>query len=67
MDAAPGWTQYIPLLIPLVVIQLGLMVWALLDLLKRPTTRGPKWVWIIVIVVVNIIGPLVYFVAGREE
>lgn len=61
------WTQYIPLLIPVILIQLGLMIAALLDLLRQPRTRGPKWVWAIVIVVVNIVGPIVYFVAGREE
>jgi hypothetical protein len=61
------WTKYIPLLIPVILLQLGLMIAALLDLLKQPRTRGPKWVWAIVIVVVNIIGPIVYFVTGREE
>ena len=58
---------YIPLLVPIIVIQLGLMAWALLDLYRQPATRGPKWVWVLVIVLVNLIGPLVYFAAGREE
>jgi hypothetical protein len=59
--------EFLPLIWPLVVIQVGLMIFALLDLSRRSVTRGPKWVWVLVIVVVNIIGPIVYFVVGREE
>jgi hypothetical protein len=59
--------QYIPLLIPLALIQTGLMIAALVDLLRREETRGPKWVWALVILFVNMIGPIVYFVAGRKD
>lgn len=59
--------ELLPLIWPLIVIQLGLMIFALLDLSRRTATRGPKWVWAVVIIVVNIIGPIVYFVVGREE
>lgn len=59
--------EFIPLLIPLIVLQLILMVAALVDLAKRPFTRGPKWVWLLVILLVNTIGPIIYFVLGREE
>lgn len=60
--------RWLPLLIPLLIIQLGLLIFALLDLLKSErVTRGPKWVWGLVIVLVNIIGPMVYFAVGREE
>jgi uncharacterized membrane protein YukC len=43
------------------------MVFALLDLKKRTATRGPKWVWILVIVLINLIGPIAYFLFGRQE
>ena len=59
--------KYLPLLIPILLIQLGLMIFAIIDLVKRQKTRGPKWVWAIVIVLVNFIGPILYFVIGREE
>lgn len=58
---------YIPLLIPLLILQLILMITALLDLARRAQTRGPKWVWVLVILFVNIIGPIIYFVAGRQD
>jgi hypothetical protein len=59
--------QYLPLLIPVVLIELVLMVTALVDLIRRSQTRGPKWVWVLVIVLINFIGPIIYFVAGRQE
>jgi small neutral amino acid transporter SnatA (MarC family) len=61
--------QIVALVLPIVVIQLGLMIAALLDLEKedRRVRGGNKLIWIAVIVFVNVIGPIVYFLAGREE
>jgi uncharacterized membrane protein YhaH (DUF805 family) len=59
--------QFIPYLIPVLIIQLALIVIALIDLVKREHTRGPKWLWAIIIILVNFIGPIVYFVVGRKE
>lgn len=60
-------SELIPLLIPVLLIQVGLMLAALLDLAKRPSLRGPKWVWVIIIIFINIIGPITYFLIGRQE
>lgn len=60
-------TQYLPLLVPILIIQLALMIAALLDLRKQRSTRGPKWLWVVIVVFINVIGPIIYFVAGREE
>ena len=59
--------SFIPYLIPVIIIQLGLMVFALVDLVRRERTKGPKWMWAIIIVAVNIIGPVVYLLAGKDE
>jgi hypothetical protein len=61
--------QIIALLVPIIVIQVGLMIAALVDLERseRRVRGGSKLVWAIVIVFVNIVGPIIYFVAGREE
>jgi hypothetical protein len=59
--------QYLPLLIPVVLIELALMITALVDLARRAQTRGPKWAWVLVIVLINFIGPIIYFVAGRKD
>ncbi len=61
--------QVIALLIPIILIQLGLMVAALVDLERdeRQVRGGSKFVWALVIVFVNVIGPILYFIVGREE
>ena len=60
-------SSLIPFLIPIVILQLGLMVFALVDLIRRERTKGPKWAWALVIIFVNLIGPMVYLIVGREE
>ena len=57
----------LPLIIPVMLVQFALIVIALWDLWKREATRGPKWVWLLVILLVNFIGPIVYLVIGRED
>ena len=59
--------ELLPFLIPILLLQLGLMAVALIDLARRERTRGPKWAWVLIIVFVNLIGPIIYFVFGREE
>ena len=61
--------QVIALLLPLIVIQLGLIIAALYDLEKeeRRVRGGSKLVWVLVIVFINVIGPIVYFTAGRQD
>lgn len=55
------------LILPLIFIQLILLTFALVDLNQRERVNGPKWLWIVIIVVVNIIGPILYFVVGRRD
>ena len=61
--------EILPLLIPVVVIQLALIVFALKDLFKadRRVKGGNKGIWALLIIFVNFIGPLAYFFAGRED
>ena len=59
--------QFIPYLVPVLIIQLVLMITALVDLIRREHTRGPKWIWVLVILLVSNIGPIIYFVAGRKD
>lgn len=62
-----NWNQWLPLLAPIVFLQLGLMIFALVDLVRRERTKGPKWTWALIIVLINFIGPIVYLMIGREE
>lgn len=59
---------YIPFLIPILILQVGLMLFALIDLARRPDAAHlPRWGWAIIIVFLNIIGPITYFLIGRGE
>lgn len=55
------------LIAPLFIIQLILIVVALLDIRKIHATNGPKWMWILIIVFFNMIGSIIYFIAGRKN
>ena len=58
----------LPFLLPLLLLELGLMVFALVDCVRRQRVRGDnKVVWILIIVLVNFIGPIVYLAVGRKE
>jgi hypothetical protein len=58
---------YLPLIIPILVVQYVLVIAAIVDLVRRERARGPKWVWVLVILFVNFVGPIIYFVIGRED
>ena len=57
----------LPFLIPVMLLSWGLVIAALWDLIKREKTNGPKWMWVLVILFINFIGPIVYFFVGRDE
>ena len=59
--------QWLPFLVPILILQLALMITALLDLSHRERTRGPRWMWAIIIICGEVLGPILYFVIGREE
>lgn len=60
--------EILPFLIPLILIELVLLVVALVDLIKRENVRGGnKIVWVIIIVLIQMIGPIIYLVFGRQE
>lgn len=57
----------LPIIAPILIIQLILIVVAIIDLVRIEKTNGPKWLWVIIILFINIIGPILYFVIGRRN
>lgn len=57
------------LLLPVLFLQLILLIVALTDLIRNDPRRirGPKWIWAIVIVLGEILGPVLYFIIGRRN
>lgn len=60
--------EYLPFLIPLIILQIILAITALVHVLKNPKYRfGNKVMWIVVVLFIQIIGPVVYFAFGRGD
>lgn len=58
----------IPLLAPLLIIQLALLAVAVIDLIRRDNVRYlPKWAWAVIIFLISWIGPISYLIIGRDE
>ncbi len=54
--------------IPVVLLHIGLLIVSLKDLVSREKFRGlPKIGWIVVIVVINVFGPILYLALGRDR
>jgi hypothetical protein len=55
-------------LIPIAIINYVLVIAALVDLFRRERVLGNrKWVWAVLILFIQYIGPILYFVLGRKE
>lgn len=61
------FNEILPFILPLLILQLGLAIYCLMDLYKREKTRGPKWMWALIILLGELVGPVVYLVWGRQE
>ena len=55
------------LILPLLVLQLILMGVALTDAIRHKRTNGPFIMWIFIIIFLNIVGPILYFIVGRRQ
>lgn len=60
--------EYLPFLIPLIILQLILAITALLHVLKNHNYRfGTKPMWIAIVLLFQIVGPVIYFAFGRGD
>ena len=61
--------EFLPLILPIALIQWALMIFALIKLLKAESEPKyiSKWIWLIIIILVNIIGPVLYLMIGRND
>lgn len=61
--------EFLPFLIPLVIVQFGLLGYTIYHILTHNTyKRGNRTLWLIVVIVLmNYVGPILYFLLGKEE
>lgn len=56
----------LPVLIPILLVLLVFMLTALISLLKKDVPFHQKVIWLVVILLVNLIGPVIYFAVGSK-
>lgn len=60
--------QMLIMLIPIIILQLTLMIVALVHIFRHDNYKvGNRVLWVIVVVLFNLIGPILYFAIGRGE
>jgi len=56
--------RLLPILIPLTVVSLVLMVVAIVGIARKPNPWGEKILWLLIVIFLDIIGPVLYFAIG---
>lgn len=67
LQALPTWA--LAAIGVLIVVDLVLYVYALMDLYRRPVdqlTVANKWVWVAIILLISTFGAIIYLLAGRK-
>lgn len=61
--------EMLPFLVPLVVVEFALLAVTLRHILTHKTyKRGNRTLWLVVVIVgMNFIGPVLYFLFGKED
>ena len=68
MEYIDKFIELLPLILPILLIDLGFKIYAFIDILKED--RRVRWdnkiIWIVISIVINF-GWIFYFLFGREE
>lgn len=65
----PEIKEMLPFLIPLIVVELALLAYTLHHILTHRTyKRGSRAIWLVIAIVgMEFIGPILYFLLGKED
>lgn len=58
---------FLPIILPIIAVGALLVFIALIDLYRNRKTRKNVLVWSLIIIFVNVLGPILYFVIGRKD
>lgn len=67
MNETMEFSKLIGILAPILIIQFVLMIIALVQCVKAEETRGPKVMWVLIILFINIFGPVAFLLFGRRK
>ena len=61
--------EFLPFFIPIVIVEFALLGYTLYHILTHNTyKRGNRTLWLVIVIVfMNFVGPILYFLFGKEE
>ena len=61
--------EFLPFLIPLIIVEFALLGYTLHHILTHENyKRGNRTMWLVVVIVgMNYVGPILYFLLGKED
>lgn len=61
--------EFLPFLIPLVIVQFSLLGYTIYHILTHKNYKiGNRTLWLVItIVLMNFVGPILYFILGKED
>jgi hypothetical protein len=59
--------EIIKLLSPLIIIQFGLAIYCVVDILRKGVRNLSKGLWLLIVVFINLFGPILYLTLGRKK
>jgi hypothetical protein len=60
-------TEQILMLLPLLALQLGLFIYCAVKIFKEGVQNLNKWVWLVICLLLNFIGPIAFMIVGRRR
>lgn len=61
-----GSVEILKLFLPLIILQFGLLIYCIVEILKKGVRNLNKPLWI-AILFINMIGPIAYLIIGRKR
>lgn len=55
------------ILVPLILLQLGLVVYCGVRIFKEGVQNLNEWAWFLICLFVNVIGPVLFLLVGRKK
>lgn len=60
-------SEFLIAVIPVLAIQFSLVVYCLVKIFKQGTANLNKWIWVVIVIFVNLFGPIIFLAVGRRK
>lgn len=68
MNDFSRFIEYLPILIPILIVDIILKIIAFVHIFKQDRYRvGNRWLWIAIVLLISTFGSIIYFLLGRED